>query len=57
MTPEKLFAPIKENEWPSEIDDQQARKDWNWQSKYDLNQMTKLMLEQLEKKYKRTNYN
>jgi nucleoside-diphosphate-sugar epimerase len=43
--------------WPSEIDDQQARKDWNWQSKYDLNQMTKLMLEQLEKKYKRTNYN
>ena len=39
--------------WPSEIDDQQARKDWNWQPKYDLTQMTKIMLEQLEKKYKK----
>lgn len=39
--------------WPSEIDDQQARKDWNWQPRYDLTQMTKLMLEQLEKKYKK----
>lgn len=43
--------------WPSEIDDQQARKDWKWQPKYDLNQMTKLMLEQLEKKYKRIKNN
>lgn len=43
--------------WPSEIDDQQARKDWKWQPKYDLNQMTKIMLEQLEKKYKRINNN
>ena len=41
--------------WPSEIDDQMARKDWNWQSKYDLNQMTKLMLNQLKKKYKKIN--
>ena len=41
--------------WPSEIDDQKARKDWNWQSKYDLNQMTKLMLNQLKKKYKKIN--
>jgi alkylhydroperoxidase family enzyme len=24
MTPEKLFAPIKENEWPSEIDDMKS---------------------------------
>ncbi len=42
--------------WPSEIDDQKARKDWNWHSLYDLNQMTKLMLKQLEKKYKKINY-
>jgi threonine 3-dehydrogenase len=41
--------------WPSEIDDQKARKDWNWHSLYDLNQMTKLMLKQLEKKYKKIN--
>jgi len=43
--------------WPSEIDDQQSRKDWKWEPKYDLNQMTKLMLDQLEKKYKRINNN
>lgn len=43
--------------WPSEIDDQQARKDWNWQPKYDLNQMSIIMLKQLEKKYKRINNN
>ena len=24
MTPERLFAPIKENEWPSEIDDMKS---------------------------------
>ena len=24
MTPERLFAPVKENEWPSEIDDMKS---------------------------------
>ncbi|WP_339923667.1 NAD-dependent epimerase/dehydratase family protein [uncultured Cyclobacterium sp.] len=27
--------------WPQSINDLQARKDWNWQSKFDLPQMTK----------------
>lgn len=38
--------------WPSSIDDSVARKDWDWQHRYDLNSMTKVMLEALEKKYK-----
>ncbi len=37
--------------WPSSIDDSLARKDWNWQHKYDLNRMTLEMLKQLKEKY------
>ena len=33
--------------WPSSIDDSKAREDWNWQHKYDLDAMTKVMLENL----------
>lgn len=36
------------NSWPDSIDDSQARKDWNWQHKYDLDRMTKTMLENLK---------
>ncbi|NRB59444.1 MAG: NAD-dependent epimerase/dehydratase family protein [Winogradskyella sp.] len=38
--------------WPSSIDDSVARNDWNWQHRYDLNAMTKVMLEELGKKYR-----
>jgi nucleoside-diphosphate-sugar epimerase len=37
--------------WPESIDDSSARKDWNWQPKFDLDSMTKDMLFQLQKKY------
>ena len=37
--------------WPQSIDDNQAREDWNWQHDYDLDAITKEMLEQLGKKY------
>ncbi|BAO75707.1 NAD-dependent epimerase/dehydratase family protein [Winogradskyella sp. PG-2] len=37
--------------WPSSIDDNVARKDWNWQHSFDLDAMTKEMLTQLKKKY------
>ncbi len=37
--------------WPDEIDDTQARKDWNWLPKYDLDAMTKVMLDSLSKQY------
>ncbi len=38
--------------WPSSIDDSVARNDWNWQHSYDLQAMTKVMLEELRKKYR-----
>ena len=37
--------------WPSSIDDSVAREDWNWQHDFDLGAMTKVMLEELKKKY------
>jgi len=33
--------------WPDSISDSSARKDWNWKARYDLNKMTKNMLENL----------
>ena len=33
--------------WPGAIDDSEARRDWGWQPKYDLNAMTKDMIQQL----------
>jgi nucleoside-diphosphate-sugar epimerase len=33
--------------WPQSIDDSVARKDWGWQHEYDLQRMTKDMLENL----------
>ncbi|MEM7185085.1 MAG: NAD-dependent epimerase/dehydratase family protein [Bacteroidota bacterium] len=33
--------------WPQTIDDSAARADWGWSHKYDLQQMTKIMLENL----------
>ena len=35
--------------WPSSINDSEARNDWNWQHDYDLESMTKVMLENLSK--------
>ena len=36
--------------WPSSIDDSEARKDWGWNHEYDLERMTKVMLENLKEK-------
>ncbi|MFK7948942.1 MAG: NAD-dependent epimerase/dehydratase family protein [Saprospiraceae bacterium] len=35
--------------WPKIIDDSEARQDWNWQPKYDLEKMTKDMIFNLKK--------
>lgn len=35
--------------WPDVIDDSEARQDWNWQPKYDLEKMTKDMILNLKK--------
>ena len=33
--------------WPKSIDDTAAREDWGWEHQYDLDQMTKMMLDNL----------
>ena len=45
------------DKWPNSINDDEARKDWNWKPKYDLKLMTVLMLEKLEEKYNKTTLN
>ncbi len=36
--------------WPRSIDDSVARKEWGWSPEFDLESMTKDMLENLSKK-------
>ncbi|HFE63090.1 MAG TPA: NAD-dependent epimerase, partial [Caldithrix sp.] len=36
--------------WPHSLDDSAARRDWNWQPDFDLEAMTRDMLEKLKKK-------
>jgi len=36
--------------WPNSVDDSKAREDWNWEPKYDLEKMTEVMIENLERK-------
>lgn len=36
------------NSWPQSIDDSVARADWGWKNEYDLDKMTKEMLENLK---------
>ncbi len=38
--------------WPASIDDSVARKDWGWKPEFDLEKMTKVMLENLREKLK-----
>ena len=40
--------------WPKSINDDEARKDWNWKPAYDLKLMTSVILEKLEEKYNTT---
>jgi len=35
--------------WPQSIDDSDARNDWGWKHSYSLNEMTKIMIENLKK--------
>ena len=36
--------------WPNFMDDSEARKQWGWQSQYDLPSMTREMLEKLSER-------
>jgi nucleoside-diphosphate-sugar epimerase len=35
--------------WPASIDDSSARKDWDWSHNFDIESMTKDMIEHLNK--------
>lgn len=37
--------------WTESIDDTAARKDWGWNHQYDLDAMTRIMIDELKKKY------
>ncbi|MBN1933018.1 MAG: NAD-dependent epimerase/dehydratase family protein [Anaerolineae bacterium] len=46
--------PIKQaiaDSWPMSIDDSAAREEWGWRPSYDLDAMTRDMLEKLDKRY------
>lgn len=38
--------------WPESIDDSAAKQDWNWKSEFDLESMSKIMIEKLKEKYR-----
>lgn len=40
--------------WPQSIDDSVARNDWNWKHEYNLEKMTRIMLEETGKKLEKT---
>ncbi len=47
--------PVKQkiaDSWPMSIDDSAARREWGWQPAYDLDAMTKDMLDQLGQRYR-----
>lgn len=49
ITYEPDFRQEIADSWPSSIDDSKARKDWNWQHKFDLKSMTEDILQNLQK--------
>ncbi len=42
-----MSNPIAES-WPNSIDDSEARKDWNWKHEFDLEKLTKEMIDNLK---------
>jgi nucleoside-diphosphate-sugar epimerase len=39
--------------WPNSVDDSAARQEWGWQPGYDLDAMTRDMLNAVRKKYEK----
>ena len=44
------FRQVIADSWPQSIDDAEARNDWGWDHKFDLNRLVDIMLVNLEKK-------
>jgi len=51
MTYNTDFRQVIAESWPSSIDDSHAKKDWGWETKYDLEKMTSDMMRNLKKQY------
>ena len=47
MTHKPDYRQAIADSWPQSIDDSVARNDWGWKHEYDLQRMTKDMLENL----------
>ncbi|MBN2537931.1 L-threonine 3-dehydrogenase [candidate division WOR-3 bacterium] len=52
VTYEPDFRQAIADSWPSSLDDTAAREEWGWQPAFDLDAMTKDMLENLERKHR-----
>ena len=42
---------ISADTWPEVFDDNQARQDWGWEHKYDLDQLVDVMITNLKRIY------
>lgn len=51
ITYEPDFRQAIADSWPNDVDDTAAREEWGWSPKYDLDAMTKDMLENIKIKY------
>ena len=51
ITYEPDFRQAIADSWPQSIDDTDAKVDWGWEHQFSLEQMTKIMLENLKGKY------
>lgn len=51
ITYEPDFRQAIADSWPQSIDDSEAREDWGWKHQFSLEDMTKIMLENLKEKY------
>ena len=45
------FRQVIADSWPKSLDDSNARKDWNWQPKYNLDAMVRDMIQRLRPAY------
>ena len=46
----KIFFNFEADSWPKVLDDQNARKEWNWRHKYDLDKLCRVMIENISQR-------
>lgn len=50
-------VPSIADSWPQVFDDSEARNDWNWMPKYNLEKLVELMVRDVRQNYIENNYN